>query len=68
MTRKCADYFLAGVETYWEIDPKRRTVGVYTSPDAVVQLKVGDVLQGGSVLPGFKLPLAKLFGYLDQLG
>jgi len=68
MLRKRRDYFTAGVELVWEVDPERRTVAVYTTPIDPVILAVGDVLDGGSVLPGFVLPLADLFGELDRHG
>src|SRR5262245_62065921 len=57
MAAKRQDYFTAGVELVWEIDPVARTVAVYTSLTAVTILNPGDILNGGSVLPGFTLPL-----------
>jgi Uma2 family endonuclease len=68
MAAKRQDYFTAGVELVWEIDPERRTVTVYTSPTAVTMLGVGDTLDGGAVLQGFTLPVADLFGELDRHG
>ena len=61
MERKCREYFAAGVELIWIVDPRRFTVQVHTSPGRVLQLTHTDTLDGGSVLPGFTLPLAKLF-------
>jgi Uma2 family endonuclease len=66
MQRKRKEYFLAGVELVWEIDPFKRTVVVYTSPDDVTTLTESDTLDGGAVLPGFSLPLKQLFARLPR--
>jgi Uma2 family endonuclease len=68
MDRKRRDYFDAGVLLAWFIDPRDRTVSVFTSPDTSLVLRPGDTLDGGNVLPGFSLPLATLFGELDRVG
>ena len=68
MLAKRHDYFGAGVELVWEIDPVARTAAVYTAPLGPMMLGAGDVLDGGTVLPGFALPLADLFGELDRQG
>jgi Uma2 family endonuclease len=64
MDRKLRDYFFSGTRLVWYIDPQRRTVRVYTSPDQFVELSERQTLDGGSVLPGFSLPLAQLFARL----
>lgn len=63
MALKRRHYFEAGVRLVWIIDPKRRAVAVYTGPDRPTRL---DTLDGGDVLPGFALPLARLFADLDR--
>jgi Uma2 family endonuclease len=68
MTVKRQDYFTAGVELVWEIDPDARTVAVYTSVADVTNLTAADTLDGGSVLPGFTLPVQTLFAELDRHG
>lgn len=68
MTLKRSDYFAAGVRLVWEVDPVARTVSVYTAVDNPVVLTEGDTLDGGSVLPGFTLPLPDFFGELDRHG
>lgn len=68
MAAKRRDYFAAGVQLVWEVDPETRTVLVYTSPEQATTLQVGDVLDGGAVLPGFTLPLRQLFAELDRQG
>lgn len=68
MSIKREEYFKAGVEVVWEIDPKKRTIDVYTEPTNPVTLGIDDTLDGGSVLPGFKLPLTDFFAELDRQG
>lgn len=68
MARKRGEYFRAGVRLVWEIDPRVRTVRVYTSETAYADLAAGDTLDGAPVLPGFALPLAQLFAELDRHG
>ena len=61
MERKRREYFDAGVELVWIVDPKRFTVQVFTSPSQQTLLTRADTLDGGAVLPGFALPLATFF-------
>jgi Uma2 family endonuclease len=61
MQRKLADFFEAGVLLVWFIYPKTQTVEVYTSPTHKKVLTKDQTLDGGKVLPGFSLPLKKLF-------
>lgn len=63
MLQKLEDYFRAGVRLVWYVYPKTQTVVVYTSPTAKKTLSRGDTLKGGRVLPGFALPLSKLFAF-----
>ena len=66
MARKIREYFLCGVRIVWGIDPKKRTVTVYTGPDEFVVLEETEILNGGDVLPGFTLPLRKLFAGIPR--
>jgi Uma2 family endonuclease len=68
MAVKRQEYFTAKVELYWEVDPAVRVVRVYTSPTQETTLTAADILDGGSVLPGFSLPLQDLFAELDRHG
>jgi Uma2 family endonuclease len=61
MQIKLKEYFLGGVKLVWIIDPEKRTAEAYTAPDAKTAIPADGVLDGGSVLPGFSLPLATLF-------
>jgi Uma2 family endonuclease len=61
MRRKRREYFRVGVRLVWEIDLKKRTVVVFTTPDESVVLTEKDTLDGGDVLPGLKLPVRQVF-------
>jgi Uma2 family endonuclease len=61
MERKLHEYFDAGVSLVWFVQPKTCTVDVYTTPTKVRRLRRDQTLEGGEVLPGFTLPLQKLF-------
>jgi Uma2 family endonuclease len=66
MTRKRREYFQAGVRLVWMIDPRRRTVAVFTSPESVTIAEEFDQIDGGDVLPGWSVDLEKLFAELDR--
>jgi Uma2 family endonuclease len=66
MTVKRQDYFSAGAERVWEIDPVARTVAVYTSATQATILTPADVLDGDPVLPGLAVPVRELFAELDR--
>jgi Uma2 family endonuclease len=61
MERKLREYFQAGVQLVWLIDPRTRTAQAYTSPDEMKRIPKDGILDGANVLPGFKLSLRKLF-------
>ncbi len=61
MERKLDDYFAAGVSLVWIIDPKTETAEVYTARDKKKRIGKDGKLDGGDVLPGFSLPLKRLF-------
>ncbi len=65
MQRKRAEYFAAGCLLVWCIDPRKRTLEVYDSPESRRLLRESDTVDGGDVLPGFSLELRLLFGELD---
>jgi Uma2 family endonuclease len=58
---KVREYLDAGVRLVWIVDPRRRTVTVYTPDGASRVVTDSEELDGGEVLPGFRLPLAELF-------
>ena len=58
---KVAEYFAAGVRQVWLIYPELQLVDVYEAADRTHTLGRADALDGGPVLPGFRLALAELF-------
>ena len=68
MKRKLDEYFRAGVHLVWYVDPKRRTVHVYTAPDQSVLLTEDQQLDGGDVLPGFTLSIRDWFAEAERTG
>ena len=68
MERKRGEYFAAGVQLIWEVDPDTRTVVVYTPDGTVNRLNISQSLDGGVVLPGFVLEIGELFSELDRHG
>ena len=66
MERKLKEYFLAGSQVVWLVNPDTRSVDAHTAPDRFVRLHEGDELDGGTVLPGFRLPLEQLFARVEK--
>ncbi len=63
MEIKLGEYAKAGVKLVWYVDPDRKEVDVFPKARAKGKSIVGidGTLDGGPVLPGFVLPVAKLF-------
>lgn len=61
MTNKLQEYFTAGARLVWYVDPKTRTVDVYTGPDASTRLSENEQLTGGQVLPEFTVAVSAIF-------
>jgi Uma2 family endonuclease len=55
------EYFADGTRLVWVVNPADKSVSVYTSIEQLEVLGVSDQLSGGSLLPGFVLPIQKLF-------
>ena len=67
MQRKRQEYFKAGVDVVWEVDPEERTVAVYERGQD--QPRVYDrtqTIEGQYSLTGFQLVLPALFSELDR--
>jgi Uma2 family endonuclease len=62
---KADEYLAAGTRLVWIVDPRPRTVEVRRPGLPGATLSGDAVLDGGEVLPGFSLPLSRLFGELD---
>ncbi len=50
-----------GTRAVWVVDPKSRTVTTYHPDGSARVVHLNETLTGGDVLPGFELPLDKLF-------
>jgi Uma2 family endonuclease len=65
--QKIDEYFAAGVRLVWVIYCEPRKVYVYRSNLDIQVLAPQDTLDGDAVIPGFSLPVAKLFEDLDDI-
>src|SRR5579875_783623 len=64
--RKLHEYFRSGTRLVWVVDPRKRTVRVYTAADHSRLLTEDQILDGGDVLPGLSLPLREVFSPLAE--
>jgi Uma2 family endonuclease len=58
---KVIEYLDAGVRLVWIVEPRRRIVTIWTPDRTARILTEADELDGGDVLPGFRLPVAQIF-------
>lgn len=61
LLERIAQYFEAGVIQTWVVFSRRRVVHVYETFTRIAVVREGQDLEGGAVLPGFKLRLENLF-------
>jgi Uma2 family endonuclease len=61
LEEKLMEYFEAGVTTVWVVYPRSKAVHVYDSLDQIRVVREPQELDGGTVLPGFRLPVATVF-------
>ena len=59
--RKLGEYFAHGTRLVWVFDPKNCVVVVHTGASTSTTLSRTDTLEGGDLLPGFSLPLSRVF-------
>jgi Uma2 family endonuclease len=59
--RKIHEYFGAGVVQVWVVYPEQRQIYQYASPTQIQVITAQQELDGGELLPGFRLPLRSLF-------
>ncbi len=62
---KVAQYLDAGVLLVWVVNTKTRTIRQYAPGTAVITLTISDTLDGGSVVPGFRMPVREVFNGRD---
>lgn len=65
---KIMQYFRFGVKCVWLISPLSAKVFVFGAPHRVAVLGLGDELDGGDIVPGFRLKLSELFRELTEQG
>ena len=57
---KVADWLEHGTRMVIVVNPRNKTVQVHTS-DGVIELTEADALDGGDVVPGWRMPVADIF-------
>jgi Uma2 family endonuclease len=63
---KLHDYRAAGTEPVWIADPVARVVNVRSVGAAERRLSEAETLDGAEVLPGFAIPVARVFAHLAR--
>jgi Uma2 family endonuclease len=58
---KQALYARVGIPMLWWVDPKAETVTVFQPGKTPIVVERSGNLNGGDVLPGFQLPLSRVF-------
>jgi Uma2 family endonuclease len=61
MAEKVADYLAAGCPMVVVIDPDARNVTVHRPGEEPLVLKDSDTLDGGDVVPGWRMPVREIF-------
>ena len=59
---KIARYLDAGTRLTWVVRPKQKRVEVHRADGTSVLLSANETLDGESVVPGFELPIGRIFG------
>ncbi len=58
---KVLEYLATGTRLVWVLWPRFRSVSVYSASEGYRELGAHDELEGGEVLPGFRVKVEKLF-------
>jgi Uma2 family endonuclease len=66
MSRKRREYFQAGVELAWFVDPRNRTIAAYHSSTKYRLIREGEMIDAAPVLPDWRFNTDELFSKLDQ--
>ncbi|MBY0526538.1 MAG: Uma2 family endonuclease [Gemmataceae bacterium] len=63
MAAKREDYFTAGTQVVWDVDPLAETIAVYraNNPTRPVIYRRGDIAEAEPAVPGWRLAVADLF-------
>ncbi len=66
IAQKRIEFFKSGTRLMWIIDPDSQTAEIYTKANRSSAIDASGSLDGGRVLPGFRLPLADVFQSLNR--
>lgn len=66
LTDKASEYLTYGSRFVWILDPRKKQVTVFTPGADPVMLTRDDSLNGGEVVPGFELSVARLFEHVES--
>jgi Uma2 family endonuclease len=61
---KRKDYFFAGTQAVWDVDPIAKTVALYLAPDPIIPaavFRVKDTAHAEPAVPGWRVAVADLF-------
>jgi Uma2 family endonuclease len=63
MADKRADYFAAGTEVVWDVDPRAEVVHVYrrSAPDQPMTYRRGEVAEAEPAVPGWRMAVDEIF-------
>jgi Uma2 family endonuclease len=63
MAEKRADYFQAGTEVVWDVDPLAECIHVYraSDPDPPVTFRRGDIADAEPAVPGWRVAVDWIF-------
>jgi Uma2 family endonuclease len=66
MLRKRKEFFLAGTQLFWIVDPNIRTLTAYSAPDVFETFAEPATVTAQPVLPDFGVSLTSLFARLPK--
>lgn len=60
---KRADYFIAGTEVVWDVDPRAETVTIYrrSDPTRATILRRGEIVDAEPAVPGWRMSVDDIF-------
>lgn len=63
MAAKRADYFAAGTQAVWDVDPVAEVIDCYlaSAPDKPLRFRRGDIAHAGPAVPGWQMPVDEVF-------
>jgi Uma2 family endonuclease len=65
---KLREYFAAGTELVWYVDPETRSARIFTLLTSMTLIDENGTLDGAQVLPGLRIPLREIFVLADAAG